>query len=171
MGELEILNIKLTNRLYPCGENSVVLRVRITSPSDCVSQLRPPCLELPFHVSRLFSTGIALDWLCYLQILFLSVDLIGLIRFIPKNDPTVTLIGEPTSKSVDVGLSLRQNQPISAYIFDGSSVLSPGQRTNQEVEVGRVLSPVAQNEVGTIRCIGLNASYILSLSLFRDRYL
>ncbi|KAL2206920.1 hypothetical protein CC79DRAFT_1335173 [Sarocladium strictum] len=79
-----------------------------------------------------------------------------LIRFVPKNDQTVTLIGEPTSKSTDIGLSLRQNKPILAYVFDGFSVLSPGQQTSKEVEVGRVLSPVAQHEVGTIRCIGLN---------------
>ncbi|KAM0207770.1 hypothetical protein ACHAPA_011660 [Fusarium lateritium] len=79
-----------------------------------------------------------------------------LIRFIAKNEPSKILIGEPVSGNADVGSALRNSQDIWAYLFTGSSVLAPGNRTEQKVQVDRVFSPLAQHEVGTIRCIGLN---------------
>jgi 2-keto-4-pentenoate hydratase/2-oxohepta-3-ene-1,7-dioic acid hydratase in catechol pathway len=66
------------------------------------------------------------------------------------------LIGEPSSEVKDVGLALYKGQSVSASIFSGSSVLSPGSSTGETAEVDRVLSPLKQSEVGTIRCIGLN---------------
>ena len=41
-------------------------------------------------------------------------------------------------------------------IYSGKSVLSPGAPTGKIETVGRLLSPLAESEVGTIRCIGLN---------------
>jgi len=41
-------------------------------------------------------------------------------------------------------------------VFSGSSVLAPGQDTGSTVAIDRVLSPLSSDEVGTIRCIGLN---------------
>lgn len=67
-------------------------------------------------------------------------------------------IGEPTLETLDVGVALRNREAVSAYFYTGLSVLSPGQKTDKVIEVERVLSPLAQHEVGTIRCIGLNVS-------------
>ncbi|KAF4415063.1 fumarylacetoacetate hydrolase [Fusarium acutatum] len=79
-----------------------------------------------------------------------------LIRFIAKNEPSKILIGEPASASEDVGLAVRKGQDVWAYLFTGSSMLAPGNKTQQKVQIHRLLSPLAQHEVGTIRCIGLN---------------
>lgn len=43
-------------------------------------------------------------------------------------------------------------------VFSGSSVLNPGSATDKVEVIDRVLSPLDTNEVGTIRCIGLNVS-------------
>lgn len=66
------------------------------------------------------------------------------------------LIGEPSADVKDVGVALYKGQNVSATIFSGSSVLNAGSATGEKVEVDRVLSPLKQSEVGTIRCIGLN---------------
>jgi 2-keto-4-pentenoate hydratase/2-oxohepta-3-ene-1,7-dioic acid hydratase in catechol pathway len=79
-----------------------------------------------------------------------------LIRFAPKGNSSKILVGEPASEIKDVGLALYKGQSVSASVFSGSSVLSPGTATGESVEVDRVLSPLKQSEVGTIRCIGLN---------------
>ncbi|PWN27906.1 putative mitochondrion protein, partial [Jaminaea rosea] len=80
-----------------------------------------------------------------------------LIRFIPSSGPSGPLIGEPVDAALDVGLaSLADPGSIAAAIFSGSSVLSPGERTGEIRNVSRLLSPLAQSEVGTIRCIGIN---------------
>ncbi|CAK7200459.1 hypothetical protein SEUCBS139899_003154 [Sporothrix eucalyptigena] len=79
-----------------------------------------------------------------------------LVRFVPKGNPAATLIGEPTDASVDVGLAIRQGQAVQVNVFAGASVLAPGAPTGAVETIDRVLSPLAQSEVGTIRCIGLN---------------
>ncbi|RKL13807.1 hypothetical protein BFJ68_g7038 [Fusarium oxysporum] len=70
--------------------------------------------------------------------------------------PSSILIGEPVQASLDVGLASREGKDISVNVFSGRSVLSPGSRTDRTESVERLLSPLAQEEVGTIRCIGLN---------------
>ena len=80
----------------------------------------------------------------------------GLVRFVPKGNPAATLIGEPADASVDVGAAMRQGQTVQVNVFDGASVLAPGKPTGAVETVERLLSPLAQSEVGTIRCIGLN---------------
>ncbi|KAG4273083.1 hypothetical protein FPRO04_09920 [Fusarium proliferatum] len=79
-----------------------------------------------------------------------------LVRFVPKSAPSSILIGEPVQASLDVGLASREGKDISVNVFSGRSVLSPGSRTDRTESVERLLSPLAQEEVGTIRCIGLN---------------
>ncbi|KAF4333207.1 fumarylacetoacetate hydrolase [Fusarium beomiforme] len=79
-----------------------------------------------------------------------------LIRFIAKNEPDKIFIGEPVSSSEDVGLAVRNGNDVFAYLFTGSSMLAPGEKKEQKVQIDRLLSPLAQEEVGTIRCIGLN---------------
>ncbi|KAF5692947.1 bifunctional 4-hydroxyphenylacetate degradation enzyme [Fusarium denticulatum] len=79
-----------------------------------------------------------------------------LVRFVPKSAPSSILIGEPVQASLDVGLASREGKDIAVNVFSGPSVLSPGSRTDRTESVERLLSPLAQDEVGTIRCIGLN---------------
>lgn len=82
------------------------------------------------------------------------------MRFVPKSNPSKILIGQPTDKDVDVGAAVRKGLEVAVNVFSGSSVLSPGNDTGSTETIGRVLSPLAQSEVGTIRCIGLNVSVI-----------
>lgn len=84
-------------------------------------------------------------------------SLSGLVRFIPKSG-TSAVIGEPSDPSQDVGLAAYNAEPIKVSVFSGKSVLSPGEKTGETVEVEKLLSPLAEEEVGTIRCIGLNVS-------------
>lgn len=80
-----------------------------------------------------------------------------LIRFVPKSGGS-PLIGEPVDAAVDVGLASFEGKNIEVNVFSGKSVLSPGEKTGKTETVDKVLSPLAQAEVGTIRCIGLNVS-------------
>ncbi|KAK3390855.1 hypothetical protein B0H63DRAFT_466634 [Podospora didyma] len=79
-----------------------------------------------------------------------------LVRFAPKGDDSKVLIGEPVDRSVDIGAAVRKGEEVKVKVFSGSSVLEAGEPTDQVAVIGRVLSPVSQAEVGTIRCIGLN---------------
>lgn len=83
----------------------------------------------------------------------------GLVRFVPAGDDTKILIGEPVDVSVDVGAAVRKGQNVEVKVFSGKSVLDPGSPTGETATIGRILSPLAQEEVGTIRCIGLNVSF------------
>lgn len=80
------------------------------------------------------------------------------MRFVPKSNPAKVLIGEPVDPKLDVGLALYQGQEVAVRPFSGTSVLNPGQVTDATETISRILSPLAQSEVGTIRCIGLNVS-------------
>ena len=79
-----------------------------------------------------------------------------LVRFVTKSDRSNILVGEPTDPELDVGLAVRRGQEVSVDVWTGTSVLSPGTPTNRIVTIDRLLSPLQQQEVGTIRCIGLN---------------
>lgn len=82
----------------------------------------------------------------------------GLVRFIPRSNRSSILIGEPVDPKLDVGLALYQGKDVPVHPFSGPSVLNPGQKTEETEIIERLLSPLAQNEVGSIRCIGLNVS-------------
>ncbi|KAJ5226190.1 hypothetical protein N7468_007415 [Penicillium chermesinum] len=89
-----------------------------------------------------------------------------LVRFVPKSNPAKVLIGEPVDAQLDVGLALYQGKDVSVRPFSGSSVLNPGAATGATETIERVLSPLAQTEVGSIRCIGLNyASHAKEMSM------
>lgn len=79
-----------------------------------------------------------------------------LIRFVPQSNPSVVLLGEPVDANQDVGLASRKGESIEARVFSGSSALNPGSLTDKVEKVSKILSPLTQKEVGTIRCIGLN---------------
>ena len=80
------------------------------------------------------------------------------MRFIPSSDASKILIGQPVQRELDVGKALRDGKQVDVSIFSGTSVLEPGSDTGKVETVERVLSPLAQSEIGTIRCIGLNVS-------------
>lgn len=79
------------------------------------------------------------------------------IRFIPTSG-RLPLIGEPVNRSLDVGLATYKGEEIEVEVYTGSSILTPGRSSGKKVKVKRVLSPLSESEVGTIRCIGLNVS-------------
>ncbi|KAL2157489.1 hypothetical protein VTH06DRAFT_6040 [Thermothelomyces fergusii] len=79
-----------------------------------------------------------------------------LVRFVPKGDDSKILIGEPADSSVDVGAAVRKGEDVQVKVYSGTSVLDAGEPTGETAVIGRILSPLAQEEVGTIRCIGLN---------------
>jgi len=79
-----------------------------------------------------------------------------LVRFVPKSDSSKILVGEPADSQQDVGLATRKGEKVEINVLSGSSALSPGLPTGNVEEVGRLLSPLSRDEVGTIRCIGLN---------------
>lgn len=76
----------------------------------------------------------------------------------PKGDESKVLLGEPVDASVDVGAAVRKGEEVQVRVYSGSSVLDAGSPTGETSVVGRVLSPLARKEIGTIRCIGLNVS-------------
>jgi hypothetical protein len=86
-----------------------------------------------------------------------GLTIIGLARFIPKSSDDI-LIGEPVDESIDVGAATLAGKDVEVEIYSGSSVLNPGSPTGKTETIGRLLSPLAESEVGTIRCIGLNVS-------------
>ncbi|KAJ5994191.1 hypothetical protein N7451_009915 [Penicillium sp. IBT 35674x] len=89
-----------------------------------------------------------------------------LVRFIPKSNPAKVLIGEPVDPHLDVGLAVYQGKDVPVRPFSGSSMLNPGSITGSTESISRILSPLAQTEVGTIRCIGLNyVSHAKEMSL------
>lgn len=61
-------------------------------------------------------------------------------------------------ETLDVGLASRNGRGFQVRVFSGSSVLEAGEPTERLVEAGIVLSPLAMEEVGTIRGIALNVS-------------
>ncbi|GAA6025403.1 hypothetical protein JCM11491_005609 [Sporobolomyces phaffii] len=78
-----------------------------------------------------------------------------LVRFVSGSDPT-PLIGEPLDSQQDVGLAAFRGEQVQVNVFGGKSILNPGEKTGQTALVAKLLSPLAEEEVGTIRCIGLN---------------
>ncbi|KAL2140977.1 hypothetical protein VTI28DRAFT_2982 [Corynascus sepedonium] len=79
-----------------------------------------------------------------------------LVRFVPKGDDSKILLGEPTDSSVDVGAAVRKGEDVQVKVYSGKSVLDAGSPTGETAIIGRILAPLTQEEVGTIRCIGLN---------------
>ncbi|ROW13247.1 hypothetical protein VPNG_04824 [Cytospora leucostoma] len=79
-----------------------------------------------------------------------------LVRFVPKGNSDVVLIGQPVDSDVDVGAAVRKGQEVQVKVFSGSSVLSAGSPTDKIEVIDRVLSPLTEQETGPIRCIGLN---------------
>jgi hypothetical protein len=84
-----------------------------------------------------------------------------LVRFIPKSDTRSILIGEPLDPERDIGLATRKGEEVKITVFSGYSALDAGSPTNRIEVVDRILSPISQSEIGTIRGIGLNVSWLI----------
>jgi hypothetical protein len=92
-----------------------------------------------------------------------------LVRFVPASDSKAILIGEPVDAKLDVGLAIRKGDDVQVKVFSGKSALNPGSLSDKTEKIARLLSPLAQEEVGTIRCIGLNVRF--SPTLTSTKYL
>lgn len=84
-----------------------------------------------------------------------------LVRFVPSgasdSDPNNVRIGEPVDADIDVGQALFDGKQVLVNLYSGSELVhSPGQPTGETASIGRLLSPISETQVGTIRCIGLN---------------
>ncbi|CAM1505901.1 Fc.00g115380.m01.CDS01 [Cosmosporella sp. VM-42] len=79
-----------------------------------------------------------------------------LVRFTPRSEPSKVLIGQPVNNDLDVGMAILNGEDVVVGICTGASVLDPGELTERTETVDKILSPLTQAEVGTIRCIGLN---------------
>lgn len=77
------------------------------------------------------------------------------VRFVPKGKSS-PVIGEPVDPEIDVGAAVRKGEEVKVQLFSGTSALDPGSLTDQVEVIDRILSPLTANEVGTVRCIGLN---------------
>jgi hypothetical protein len=64
---------------------------------------------------------------------------------------------------------VRKGDEVEVKLFSGISTLNPGSLTDNVEVIARVLSPLSVAEVGTIRCIGLNASSTQSLGFHLHR--
>ncbi|KAF2097605.1 hypothetical protein NA57DRAFT_67068 [Rhizodiscina lignyota] len=66
------------------------------------------------------------------------------------------MLGQPIDQEIDVGKATMQGEDVKVRVFSGSSVLDPGAATDRVETIGTLLAPLSQQEVGTIRCVGLN---------------
>lgn len=125
-----------------------------------MSTLLLPSRNILFALHR---TELSLTSLRRRSIQILSTNTMSfsrLVRFLPADSSSQSspLIGEPVDAELDVGLATYSSQKVEINLFSGRSVLSPGSKTGEKVTLGKLLSPLAKEEVGTIRCIGLNVS-------------
>ncbi|KAL1297156.1 hypothetical protein AAFC00_004732 [Neodothiora populina] len=79
-----------------------------------------------------------------------------LVRFVPVGKPDAIFIGEPVDSDADIGLATYQGRQPEVRVYSGESALNPGSLTDKVEKIESVLAPLAQEEVGTVRCIGLN---------------
>ena len=80
-----------------------------------------------------------------------------LIRFVAVETSQVH-IGEPVDHTLDVGLAFEQQEPIKAYEILGSALDPDSQLTATILTVKQLLAPLAPEQVGLVRGLGLNYS-------------
>jgi len=59
-------------------------------------------------------------------------------------------------RDLDVGLAAYKGEVVKVTVFSGASIPDPGSPTGSIEVLDRLLSPLSFEEVGSIRCIGLN---------------
>ncbi|KAF9555344.1 hypothetical protein CPC08DRAFT_712094 [Agrocybe pediades] len=80
-----------------------------------------------------------------------------LIRFVAAEDFRVH-IGEPVDPNLDVGLAAFQGKQIQAYEIIGSALDPAASVSKRVLTVTRLLSPLSNEEIKVVRCLGLNYS-------------
>ncbi|GJE84461.1 fumarylacetoacetate hydrolase [Phanerochaete sordida] len=78
-----------------------------------------------------------------------------LIRFVAAETSQVHL-GEPCDRWLDVGLAFHKKQTIKAYEIVGAALDPAAQVTNNVLTVQHLLPPLTREEIGVVRCLGLN---------------
>ncbi|KAI0700608.1 fumarylacetoacetate hydrolase [Cytidiella melzeri] len=78
-----------------------------------------------------------------------------LIRFVAA-ETSLIHIGQPVDRHLDVGLAVIKNQTIKAYEIVGSALDINAQVTNKVLTVKHLLPPLSREEIGVVRCLGLN---------------
>ena len=64
-----------------------------------------------------------------------------------------------------VGLAIHQKKPVKAYEIIGSALDPTAQVTKNILTVKELLAPLSREEVGLVRCLGLNyADHAVSVS-------
>ncbi|RPD67525.1 fumarylacetoacetate hydrolase [Lentinus tigrinus ALCF2SS1-7] len=93
-----------------------------------------------------------------------------LIRFVAAETAQVH-IGEPVDSKLDVGLAFHQKKPIKAYEIIGSALDPKSQVTKNVLTVKELLAPLSREEVGLVRCLGLNyADHAAEANLAKPTY-
>ncbi|KAI0355505.1 hypothetical protein OH77DRAFT_1425012 [Trametes cingulata] len=93
-----------------------------------------------------------------------------LIRFVAAETAQVH-IGEPVDSKLDVGLAIHQKKPIKAYEIIGSALDPKAQVTKNVLTVKELLAPLSREEVGLVRCLGLNyADHAAEANLAKPAY-
>ncbi|KAF3908971.1 hypothetical protein ABW20_dc0105058 [Dactylellina cionopaga] len=77
-----------------------------------------------------------------------------LIRFIAEEDGQEHLGDVDIQQHPDVGLAIHDGQKVTARVVNGT--VFDGHVTDKVLTVGRLLSPIPQQDVPIIRCLGLN---------------
>ncbi|EIW61179.1 uncharacterized protein TRAVEDRAFT_26871 [Trametes versicolor FP-101664 SS1] len=78
-----------------------------------------------------------------------------LIRFVAAETAQIH-IGEPVDSKLDIGLAIHQKKPVKAYEIVGSAFDPAAQVTKNVLTVKQLLAPLSREEVGLVRCLGLN---------------
>ena len=80
-----------------------------------------------------------------------------LIRFVAAETGNIHF-GQPCDAAVDVGLAVHRGQRLTAFEITGD-VLTPNARVSDKVlTVRRLLTPLSREQIGLVRCLGLNFS-------------
>ncbi|KDR84144.1 hypothetical protein GALMADRAFT_236818 [Galerina marginata CBS 339.88] len=80
-----------------------------------------------------------------------------LIRFVAAETSRVH-IGQPVDAGLDVGLAAFKGTPIKAFEIIGSALDPAAHVSNNVLTVSKLLSPLSNDEIKVVRCLGLNYS-------------
>ncbi|KAH9854841.1 hypothetical protein C2E23DRAFT_883402 [Lenzites betulinus] len=93
-----------------------------------------------------------------------------LIRFLAAETGQVH-IGEPVDPKLDVGLAIHQKKTVKAYEIVGSVLDPAAQVTKNVLTVKELLAPLSREDVGLVRCLGLNyADHAAEANLSKPAY-
>jgi len=78
-----------------------------------------------------------------------------LIRFVAAETAMVH-VGQPIDPNLDIGLAYHEKTPIKAHEIVGSALDPSAQVSKTVLTVKELLAPLSRDEVGLVRCLGLN---------------